>query len=85
MNIKKSFLCILLLFAAVCIKAVDKTIMIWDCFELQYQCKISKGSPFTDVSLSAIFRNTTSNTQVIVNGFYDGNPLAELIQVDKYE
>lgn len=73
MNIKKSFLCILLLVAAVCIKAADKTIMIWDCFELQYQCKISKGSPFTDVSLSAIFRNTTSNTQVTVNGLYDGN------------
>ncbi len=53
--------------------ATGKDVKTWDCMELQFHHSTAEKNPFTNVSLSATFRNADSNSEVTVNGFYDGD------------
>jgi len=49
---------------------IPSTIEKWDCFELRIQGP-STGNPFTDVTISAVFKY--NHLEIVANGFYDGD------------
>ncbi len=50
----------------------QQQVPMWERFEQCYNCHTEK-NPFTDVTLTAIFRHETSGETVKVDGFYDGD------------
>lgn len=50
----------------------QQQVPMWERFEQSYNCHTEK-NPFTDVTLTAIFRHETSGETVKVDGFYDGD------------
>ena len=72
-TIKILLTAILLLACSAYVSATDK-VKQWNCHELSMKCKTDK-NPFTEVVLTATFRNTTTGKTITVDGFYDGNDI----------
>ncbi|MDD3321057.1 MAG: DUF5060 domain-containing protein [Paludibacter sp.] len=68
--LKISLLMFVLLFFTAIISAANSTVKRWGVFSVELQGP-SLGNPFTDVQLSAVFKN--GKKELKVPGFYDGN------------
>ncbi len=73
MVLKKIITCCAAILLMVYAEATGRNIKIWNCMELRFSHAVVNKNPFTDISLSATFKNVASKKQITTNGFYDGN------------